>query len=280
MILIADSGTSKTDWRVIHRDGKISQHRGVGFNPYYMTAEEMSIQLRHEFLINLESEIEEIYYYGAGCAAPDRKAEVRQALSTLFPKAKIHVDHDLSAAARATCGHQAGIACILGTGSNSCDYDGKNILATRPAAGYILGDEGGGCYVGRKFLVDFIHEEMPEKIRDAAIERFQITQNIIQDHVYRQPFPSRYMASFCRFITENKTDPYCYMLFYNSFRDFFAKHVCKYKDYQTKPVSFVGSIAYYNSDILRKAAADTGIHVNLIIESPIAGLTLYHQELL
>lgn len=280
MILIADSGTSKTDWRVIHRDGKISQYRGVGFNPYYMTAEEMALQMRQDFLVNLESEIEEIFYYGAGCAAPDRKAEVSQALRTIFSKAKIHVDHDLSAAAHATCGHKPGIACILGTGSNSCDYDGKSIVATRPAAGYILGDEGGGCYVGRKFLSDFIHEEMPEKIREAAIERFQITQNIIQDHVYRQPFPSRYMASFCRFITENKSDPYCYGLFYNSFRDFFAKHICKYADFQNKPVNFVGSIAYYNSDILRKAAADTGIHVNIIIESPIAGLTLYHQELL
>ena len=280
MILIADSGTSKTDWRVIHRDGRISQHRGVGFNPYYMTAEEMAIQMRHDFLVNLEHEIEEIYYYGAGCSAPDRKAEVSQALRTIFSKATIHVDHDLSAAARATCGHKPGIACILGTGSNSCDYDGSSIIATRPATGYILGDEGGGCYVGRKFLTDFIHEEMPEKIRESAIERFHITQNIIQDHVYRQPFPSRYMASFCRFISENKSDPYCFGLFYNSFKDFFAKHVCKYDDYRNKPVNFVGSIAYFNSDILRKAAADTGITVNIIIESPIAGLTLYHQELL
>jgi N-acetylglucosamine kinase-like BadF-type ATPase len=280
MILIADSGTSKTDWRVIHRDGRISQHRGVGFNPYYMTAAEMATQMRNDFLLNLESEIESIFYYGAGCSAPDRKAEVRHALHSIFPTAEIQVDHDLSAAARATCGHQPGIACILGTGSNSCDYDGKAILATRPAAGYILGDEGGGCYVGRKFLSDFIHEEMPEKIRQAAISRFGITQNIIQDHVYRQPFPSRYMASFCQFITEHKADPYCYGLYYTSFQDFFAKHVCKYPNFQNKPVSFVGSIAYYNSDILRKAAADTGISVHIIIESPIAGLTLYHQELL
>lgn len=280
MILIADSGTSKTDWRVIHSDGRISQHRGVGFNPYYMTSEEMAKQMRDEFLINLESEIERIFYYGAGCSAPDRKAEVRQALHTIFPKAEIQIDHDLSAAARATCGHNPGIACILGTGSNSCDYDGSEIIATRPAAGYILGDEGGGCYVGRKFLSDFIHEEMPDKIREAAIERFGITQNIIQDHVYRKPFPSRYMASFCQFITENKSNPYCYGLFYNSFKDFFAKHICKYPDYPTKQVNFVGSIAYYNSDILRKAANDTGFSVNRIIESPIAGLTLYHQELL
>ncbi len=278
MILIADSGSSKTDWRVIHRDGKISQHRGVGFNPYYMTSEEMAIQMRHDFLVNLEDEIEQIYFYGAGCSAPDRKAEVSNALRTIFRQAKIEIDHDLAAAAHATCGHQAGMACILGTGSNSCDYDGKNIIATRPAAGYILGDEGGGCYVGRKFLIDFIHEEMPKYIREAAIERFHITQNIIQDHVYRQPFPSRYMASFCRFITENRADPYCYRLYYDSFRDFFAKHLFKYEDYRNKPANFVGSIAYYNSDILRKAAADSGINVHIIIESPIAGLTLYHQE--
>lgn len=280
MILIADSGSSKTDWRVIHHDGKISQHRGVGFNPYYMTSEEMAIQMRNDFLVNLETEIEEIYFYGAGCSAPDRKAEVSSALGTIFHHAKIQVDHDLAAAAHSTCGHHSGIACILGTGSNSCDYDGKEIIATRPAAGYILGDEGGGCYVGRQFLTDFIHEEMPVKIHKAAIERFHITQNIIQDHVYRQPFPSRYMASFCRFITENKADPYCYGLYYNSFTDFFKKHIFKYRDYQNKPANFVGSIAYYNSDILRKAAADAGISVNIIIESPIAGLTLYHQELL
>jgi N-acetylglucosamine kinase-like BadF-type ATPase len=278
MILIADSGSSKTDWRAIHADGRISQYRGVGFNPYYMTSEEMALQLEQDFLINLGSEIEKIFFYGAGCSSPDRNEEVKQALLTVFPRASILVDHDLSAAARATCGHKPGIACILGTGSNSCDFDGENIISSRPAAGYILGDEGGGCYVGRKFLIDFIHEEMPENIRQEALERFHFSQNSIQDHVYRQPFPSRYMASFCRFITEHKSDPYCYGLFYNSFQDFFAKHVCKYPDYQHKPVNFVGSIAYYNSDILRKAALDKGISVNLIIENPIAGLTLYHQE--
>lgn len=132
--------------------------------------------------------------------------------------------------------------------------------------------------MGRKFLVDFIHDEMPSQIREAAVERFHMTQDIIQDHVYRQPFPSRYMASFCRFITENKADPYCYGLYYSSFKDFFAKHIFKYPDFQHKSANFVGSIAYYNSDILRKAAADSGINVNIIIESPIAGLTLYHQE--
>lgn len=277
MILIADSGSSKTDWRILHHNGEVSSFRGLGLNPYYMTAEEMAIQMGHDFLLNYAKDITRVFYYGAGCSAPERKAEVFQALRSIFPNAEIMVDHDLIAAARATCGHTSGIACILGTGSNSCDYDGKQIVAHRPAAGYILGDEGGGCYIGRKFLRDFIHEEMPIPIREAAKERFNITQNIIQDHVYRQPFPSRYMASFCQFISENVTDPYCYQLFYTSFQEFFAKHVCKYLDYQTKPVSFVGSIAFYNQDILKKAAFNLGIHVKTILESPIDGLISYHR---
>lgn len=280
MILLADSGSSKTDWRVIHRDGRISQFRGLGFNPYYMSVAEMALQLQQEFLLKLAGEIEQIFFYGAGCAAPERQKEVEQALRTIFGEAQIQVDHDLSAAAKATCGHQAGIACILGTGSNSCDYDGQRIQLTRPAAGYILGDEGGGCYVGRKFLQDFIHEEMPAAIREAVLERYQLTQFEIQEQVYRQPFPGRYMASFCRFITEHKSNPYCYGLYYEAFQAFFAKHVCKYPDYLTKTVHFVGSIAYYNNDILRKAATDQGIRVGIVLESPIAGLTLYHQEML
>ena len=278
MILIADSGSSKTDWRVIHSDHKISQHRGIGFNPYYQTSEEIGIQMKDDFLVNLESEIKEIYFYGAGCSSPDRKNEVSSALKTVFPTAKISIDHDLAAAARSTCGHLAGIACILGTGSNSCDYDGVQIVASRPAPGYIFGDEGGGGYVGRKLLKDFINDEMPTEIKKELVENFHLTNTVIQEHVYQKPFPNRYMASFCRFITEHKSNPYCYMLYYNSFQDFFKQHVMKYKDYREKPVNFVGSIAYYNSDILRKAASDLQINVNLIIESPIAGLTLYHQE--
>jgi N-acetylglucosamine kinase-like BadF-type ATPase len=280
MILIADSGSSKTDWRVIHQNGKISQHRGVGFNPYYQTVQEMVTEMRHDFLINLESEIKEIYYYGAGCSAAEKINQVSAALGTVFPSAKIHVDHDLEAAARATCGHQEGIACILGTGSNSCDYDGKRIIDTRPAPGFILGDEGGGGFIGRRLLMDFIHDEMPSSIKNELIQRFGLNYDSILENVYRMPFPNRFMASFCPFISEHKAETYCYLLFYNAFQDFFKKYIFKYKNYAEKPVNFVGSIAYYNSDILRKAAADAGFQVNRIIESPIAGLTLYHQELL
>ncbi|MCH6198487.1 N-acetylglucosamine kinase [Aquiflexum sp. LQ15W] len=280
MILIADSGASKTDWRVINEKGEISQHRGIGFNPNYQTAEEMANELQEDYLINLRDDIDTIYYYGAGCASQKNRLQVTNALRSIFKKAEINVDHDLMAAARATCGNLPGIACILGTGSNSCDYDGEIIINKRPAPGYILGDEGGGAYIGRKFLQDFIHEEMPNKLREKVIDKFHLDTQTIIENVYQRPFPGRYMASFCRFISEHAADPYCYMLYYNSFQEFFKKTVLKYDDYKNKPVSFVGSIAFYNSDILRKAAYDADIHVNLILEGPIAGLTLYHKELL
>ncbi|MFC0263890.1 N-acetylglucosamine kinase [Fontibacter flavus] len=279
MILIADSGASKTDWRLIRNTGKIEQHRGIGFNPNYQTAAEMASELQDEFLLGISHEVDTIYYYGSGCGTPKNRLQVEKALRSIFKIQEINVDHDMMAAARATCGHEAGIACILGTGSNSCDYDGEIIIDKRPAPGYILGDEGGGAYIGRKFLADFIHEDMPNKIREQMLDRFQLDYQTIIENVYQRPFPGRYMASFCRFISENKSDPYCYMLYYNAFQDFFRKHVMKYKDYKNKPVNFVGSIAFYNSDILRNAAFDAEIQVNLIIESPIAGLTLYHQKM-
>ncbi len=280
MILIADSGASKTDWRVIKKSGKIGQFRGIGFNPNYQTAEEMSNELREDFLLELRDEIEVIYYYGSGCGSVENRNHIETALRSIYREAQINVDHDLMAAARSTCGDQPGIACILGTGSNSCDYDGEIIIDSHPAPGYILGDEGGGAYIGRKFLQDFIHDEMPDKLKEKVIDRFQLDYNQIIENVYKRPSPGRYMASFCRFISENKSEPYCYMLYYESFQDFFKKHVLKYEGFKNKPVNFVGSIAFYNSDILRSAAYDAEIHVNIIIEGPIAGLTLYHQKTL
>ncbi|GAB2625092.1 N-acetylglucosamine kinase [Belliella aquatica] len=278
MILIADSGSSKTDWRVIADNGTIKQHRGIGFNPTYQSREEMISLLRDEFLLEISNEVNQIFYYGAGCSSESGRGQVNSALSIIFPKAEIVIEHDMLAAAKATCGHDAGIACILGTGSNSCDYDGKNIMESMPAPGYILGDFGGGSSIGKKFLQDFIYQEMPEAIYQKAVDQLGLSYDMIIHEVYKNPFPGRYMASFCKFLTENKADPYCYLLFWNAFQDFLKRYVMKYEGFQGKPVNFVGSIAFHNSDILRNAAFDLGIHVNLILESPIAGLTLYHQK--
>lgn len=278
MILIADSGSSKTDWRVIADNARIMQHRGIGFNPTYQSRDEMMNLLRDDFLLGISNEVSRIFFYGAGCSNESGRAQVKSALSSVFPKAKIVVEHDMLAAAKATCGHEAGIACILGTGSNSCEYDGITIIDAMPAPGYILGDIGGGSSIGKKFLQDFIYHEMPEVICQMAIEELGLSYDLIIHEVYKNPFPGRYMASFCKFITENKAHPYCYLLFFSAFQDFLKRYVMKYKGFQEKPVNFVGSIAFHNSDILRNAAFDLGIHINLILESPIAGLTLYHQK--
>ena len=278
MILIADSGSSKTDWRVIDDQGEIRQFRTVGFNPFYQSPDEMREGMQTQELLQLMGKVGQVFFYGAGCTSDNNRAVVTQTLKSFYERADIHVDHDLMAAARATCGHQPGIACILGTGSNSGDYDGVEIVANRPSPGYLLGDEGGGSYIGRHFLQDFIYDDMPAHVRELVIEEYGITSLIIQENVYQKPFPNRYMASFCNFISQHKADPYCYLLYYNGFKDFFHRHVMRYGNYQEKPVSFVGSIAYHNSDILRKVAADLGIQVKIILETPIAGLTLYHKE--
>jgi len=278
MILIADSGSSKTDWRVIDDQGKVQQFRTIGFNPFYQTASEMAVGMQTPDLLQLKGKIAQVFFYGAGCTSEKNRSTVVQTINSFYEKALVTVDHDLMAAARATCGHEPGIACILGTGCNSGDYDGAEIVANRPSPGYLLGDEGGGAYIGKHFLQDFIYDDMPSHIREQVVVEYGLTDLIIQENVYQRSFPNRYMASFCNFISKHKADPYCYLLYYNGFKDFFHRHVMRYENYQEKPVSFVGSIAYYNSDILRKVAADLGIHVKIILETPIAGLTLYHKE--
>ncbi|MCH7402338.1 N-acetylglucosamine kinase [Belliella kenyensis] len=279
MILIADSGSSKTDWRIIDIEGNISQHRTVGFNPTYQTEHEMlSILESDEVLSAMTADVKMIYYYGAGCSSDKMKHQVQLSLSGVFPNAEIEVDHDLLAAARATAGDEPGIVSILGTGSNSCYYDGYDIAVSMYAPGFILGDEGGGSYVGKQFLKDFIHDEIPPHIMKLAIEELNLDYDEIIDRVYKHAFPGRYMASFCRFITKYHSDPYCYKLYYDAFQDFFKTYVMKFPDYESKKIFFVGSIAFYNSDILRQAAADLGLNVNMILEGPIAGLTLYHKS--
>lgn len=280
MILIADSGSSKTDWRVIDARGEIQQFRTVGFNPFYQTESDMAEGMRTIDLLNLRGKITHVHFYGAGCTSEKNQNAVTRTIRSFYETADIKVDHDLMASARATCGHQPGIACILGTGSNSGDYDGRYITTNRPSPGYLLGDEGGGTYIGKHFLQDFIYDDMPLPIREQAIQEFNLSTLTILENVYQKPFPNRYMAGFCSFITRHKSDSYCYLLFYNGFKDFFHRHVMRYEDYQSKSVNFVGSIAYHNSDILRKVASDLGIHVNIILETPIAGLTLYHKETL
>jgi len=279
MILIADSGSTKTSWRLIDTDGEVSQAHTIGFNPYYQNTAEITQILQETLLPQLQdSTPQEVYFYGAGCSAKSKKEIVAKALSTLFPDSTVHVHHDLDAAAHALCGHEEGIACILGTGSNSCHFDGEKIVYNVPNLGFILGDEGSGGYMGKTLVQAFLNKELPEDLHQAFFDRYQVDRDEIIDNVYSKPYPNRYMATYAKFLFDHRKHPYIYQLIYQCLADFFEKNITKYEDYKNKETHFVGSIAFHFNDILRSVAKQYGIKVGQILESPIAGLSLYHQQ--
>lgn len=278
MMLIADSGASKTDWRIIDREGKIEQAQTIGFNPYYQPIEQFDREVREVLMPQIKQPIDKIFYYGTGCSSDKNRKLIRNVLEIFFPQAHIEIWHDLLAAARALCGTEEGIACILGTGSNSCYYDGFKIVDNVTSLGYLLGDEGSGAYFGKRILADYIRKELPENLWDQFKKRFPFDRDEILDRVYTQEMPSRFLGSFSHFIFQHLKEPYCYKLVYDGFGQFFEKNVMKYNRYEKLKVHFTGSVAFYFSDILRQVANDKGITVKNILESPIAGLTLYHKQ--
>jgi N-acetylglucosamine kinase-like BadF-type ATPase len=279
MILIADSGSSKTDWRLLGPDGSVAQAKTVGFNPYFQDADMIYEELEKTLLPQLAStDISEVYYYGAGCSTDTTRGVVRSAVHTAFPGAHIDVNHDLLAAARALCGHQPGIACILGTGVNSCLYDGEKIVTGRPSLGFWLGDEGSGGYMGKTLIQQYFHEDMPEDLRQKFEKRYKPVLGTVLENAYKKPFPNSYFASFSKFLFDNISHPYAFRLVYDGFSLFFDRYVLKYPDAASYKVHFVGSVAFYYNTVVRRAAGDKGLTVGHIMESPIAGLTLYHQQ--
>jgi glucosamine kinase len=278
MKLIADSGSTKTEWRTVDDKGNISQFRSEGINPYYQSLEDIQGVIKEGLNDFIDQNITSIYFYGAGCSSTKNIEKVRSSIETFFPSTEININHDLLAAAHALCGHEAGIACVLGTGSNSCFYNGKSIVKNVSSLGFILGDEGSGNYLGKKLLTAFGREDLPESVRNKLIKRFDLSIDNIQEKVYLDDFPVRYLASFSKFIFQNIKEPYLYKLVYESISTFFESCIMKYDNYDKLPVHFTGSVAFYYGNIVRKIAADKGILVKHITESPIAGLALYHNE--
>ena len=280
MILIADSGGSKTDWRLVLQDGKIEQASSPGFNPYYQPIDDLKKIVQEILLpkIPKNEKVKEIYFYGAGVSSEKNQLSIKTAFLEFFPQSQIEIGWDLLAAARALCGNEPGIACIMGTGSNSCLYDGKNIIDNVANLGWILADEGSGANIGRKFLVDYLRKKLPDNLAKQFHARFPLSREEFLEKVYQEEKPSAFLASFARFIFQHLKEPYCYQLIYSSFAEFYENNVMKYENYQNLKVHFTGSIAFYFSDILRQVANDKGITVKNILEGPIAGLTLYHTQ--
>lgn len=280
MILIADSGSTKTDWRLI--DGsKKCQISTQGLNPYFLSIEDIVTILSKELLTDaaIDSTLPlDIIFYGAGCGTEPKKEIVKAALALLFPKSTIEINSDLLGAARALCGTDPGIAAILGTGANTCYYDGQKIAENRASLGYLLGDEGSGAHIGKTFIQAYLNQEMPQYLSDRFYERFKLSTADILDAVYKKPMPNRFLASFSKFIYQNLKEQYTIDLVVSCFEQFFDKHICKYPQHKELQLSCVGSVGFYYSNILRAVATKKGVAIDKIVETPIAGLTLYHTS--
>lgn len=277
MILIADSGSTKTDWRLIDDKKNIHQFRTAGLNPYFLNADQISEIIQHELKLETDkNNIKEIYFYGAGCSGKEKCDEVAVALRAIFSKATIEVQHDLLAACRSLCGREKGIVSILGTGSNSCFYDGEKIIDQVPSLGFILGDEGSGAHLGKKLVQSYFYRELPDDLAKRFEGKFHLTKEEVLETVYRKPLPNQFLASFTHFIFQNRNETFFVKMVYDCFSEFFSRHICKYENYQKQKIHCTGSVGFYFADTFRQVASERGIQVGKIIESPIAGLTLYH----
>ncbi len=278
MMLIADSGSSKTDWRLVNPDGSIQQYKSRGFNPFYQTETEIGDEIAINLKPQLPEGITDIFYYGAGCVNPEKNDIVKRALVRSFSDAVVVVENDILGAARALCHREPGIACILGTGANSCRYDGEKIIQNIRGYGFLLGDEGSGSHLGKQLIIAYLRKELPDKLQAQFKSRFPLSEDEILDQIYKKPFPNRYLATFSKFLFHHVKEPYVYELIYNSFSVFMDKNVLTYENIEQYKVHFVGSVAFYYANILRQVANDKGVVLKNILESPIAGLTLYHQS--
>lgn len=277
MILIADGGSTKTDWRLISQQNEIKAIQTSGFNPYLSTSSEIEEILWKEmnpFIGNCN--IKQVFFYGAGCSTISKNEIVADAIRKLFPHAEIFIYQDLLGAARALCGENEGIACILGTGSNSCLYNGYQIVEGVPSLGYLFGDEGSGAALGKILLQGYLHNELPTDLTTAFKIRYPLSLENILDSVYNQGKPSRFLASFSAFIFEYQGHPFVKNLISENFREFFRYFVMRYPRYTKLPVNCAGSIAFYYKPLLKEVARDLGITINKVIQTPIEGLVHYH----
>lgn len=278
MILIADSGSTKTDWRLINQD-QLESITTIGFNPVYHSISRISGEMAKAFTEpSTNDQVRAIYYYGSGCQENTRKIIVRTALKEVFPNAVIRVEHDLMGAARATCGHEAGIVCILGTGSNSCLYDGREITDQVTNLGYMLGDEGSGIYLGRLLLSSYFYRELPTYLTETLDKWIPGGRAEVIDKVYSSEAPQAYIASFTKFLYEHQDHPHIQRILEQGLSDFVRRHIMKYDGHEQLPIHFIGSVAFYFRDVLDSILADAGMRAGHFLRHPIDHLVKFHKE--
>lgn len=278
MLIIADSGSTKTDWCIGNSKADCQIVQTEGINPFHQSSDEIGQVISSTLVPQLgdTTGFTDIYFYGAGCI-PQKAGIVKQALLQSFPQAVAEVESDLLGAARALCNKSAGIACILGTGSNSCAYDGEKITANISPLGYILGDEGSGAVLGKRLVGDCLKHQLPEDLYRDFLREYELTPAMILNKVYRQPLANRFLASLTPFLSAHKHRQEIHALLVSCFTDFFRRNVMQY-EYQGMPVHFTGSIAYYFQEEVKEAALALDISIGNILKSPMEGLADYHFD--
>lgn len=275
--LIADSGATKTEWCLL-RNGKKKSYFTQGISPYFLSTEQITELLSRELLSQLPERPEEVYYYGTGCANPDNKKSVLKALKKTFPDSKSHVDTDLMGAARALCGREKGIASILGTGSNSCYFNGSKIARNSPGLGYVLGDEGSGAYLGKKIIQYYLYDTFDEDLRARFDAKFVTTSTEILENVYKKPLPNRYLAGFAIFLSENRGHYMIENIIEDGLNDFFFQHLLKYPEVWKYKVNFTGSIAAGFKDVILDLCSSYEFEPGVILKNPMEGLAKFHLQ--
>lgn len=279
MILLADSGSTKTGWGLVENGKLVKRLRTSGMNPFQMSEEAITDEIKTHLVPELPGTVlDEVHFYGAGCTKEKQPIVERALRANLTINGECEVASDMLGAARGICGHKPGIACILGTGSNSCSYDGKNLVKNVSPLGFILGDEGSGAVLGKLLVGDVLKNQMPEAITKRFFEKYKLTSAEIIDRVYRQPKPNTFLASFVPFLEENIDEPKIYNLVKESFRSFLRRNVMQYDGWQTLPIGFNGSIAKIYKKPLLEALEEEGMHLGRIIQAPMEAMVEYHVE--
>lgn len=278
MILIVDSGSTKCDWVAIKTNGEeVSRTLTMGFNPYFHSQATISTAIKqNEQLHAMQDEVEAIYYYGAGCSSVELNKIVEVALRVSFPNAEVHVDHDLLGAAYAAFQGEPNITCILGTGSNSCLFDGTTLKESVPALGFILGDEGSGSYFGKKLIAAHLYGNLPKEVNEDFNRIYGLTMQEIVTNVYVKPHANVYLASFVRFISGYKTLPFFKEMLHNGMREFLSVHVLCYTEAKDLNINFVGSVAFHFKEAIQSASNELGLTMGDIIQRPVDQLVNYH----
>lgn len=277
-ILIADSGSTKTQWCLLQGNNK-KMIATQGISPYFLNDESLGAILTKELLPKTGAfVIDEIFYYGTGCSNHTNVSLIKRALKKVYKTAKVSVDHDLLGAAKALCGNEKGIACILGTGSNSCFYNGKKVVKNSPGLGFILGDEGSGTHLGKKVLQHYLYKTFDAELTDKFEAKYPHDMDDMLDCVYKKPMANRYLSSFVPFLIENRGHYMVENIIEDSINDFFFNHIYKYRESWSLPINFVGSVAFGFKDILKQMCNDYELKLGTVIKSPMDGLVKYHSK--